>query len=108
MGKLCWISPWAFTIYDGGRRSLPMYEVRCTMYDCQVRARCAEEAEQERTGYPGTVIGRGYKGAEADGGRQSLPTYDVRCTTEAADAAYARCTKYDVRLPSSRALRGGR
>ena len=29
------------TMYDGGRQGLPMYDVRCTMYDCRIRALCA-------------------------------------------------------------------
>ena len=28
---------------------MPMYDVRCTMYDCDVRARCAGAAEQVQT-----------------------------------------------------------
>ena len=32
----------------GGRLAPPMYDGRCTTYDCQIRARYAEEAERER------------------------------------------------------------
>ena len=34
-----------------------MYEVRGTMYDCQVRARCAEEAERMQSGILEAAIG---------------------------------------------------
>ena len=89
------------TMYDGGRRSLPMYDVRCTMYDCEVRARCAGRSEAR---------------AEAEG--LTPPMYDFRCTMYDCEVrarcaegrqtgpAYVRCTTYDVRLQSSRALRG--
>ena len=39
--------------------------------------------------------------------RLTPPMYDVRGTTEAPGGAYVRGTMYDVRLPNSRALRGG-
>ena len=55
-----------------------MYDVRCTMYDCDVRALCAEGAERMRTGCPGAMIGRGYKATVTPGGRRGLPMYDVR------------------------------
>ena len=35
-------------MYDGGRRGLPMYDVRRTMYDLQIRARCAGRWRRER------------------------------------------------------------
>ena len=46
---------------------MPMYEVRCTMYDCDVRRLRRGDAEPGRAGCPGVVIGRGYKATEADG-----------------------------------------
>ena len=70
-----------------------MYDVRCTMYDLENSASGAREAaKQMRTGCDEAVIGHGYKAAGAGrltppGGRQGLPMYDLR-------------------LKSSRALRG--
>ena len=48
--------------------------------------------------------------ARRDGGRRGRLAADaayVRWTTEALGGAYVRSTKYDVRLQSLRALRGG-
>ena len=62
-------------------------------------ARVARDlAELGRAGCPGAVIGRGYKGAGAD--------VVCLCTTVALGSAYVRFSMYDVRLGSSRALRG--
>ena len=38
------------------------------------------------------------RGIRANALEMRLPMYEVRCTTVAADAAYVRCTKYDVRF----------
>ena len=59
----------SFTRRNGGRRSLPMYDVRSTMYDCQIRA---PKARAMRSDSEGAV-------AAARGG--CLCTmYDFRCT----------------------------
>ena len=47
----------------GGRRSLPMYEVRGTMYDLESSRALRGDAKLGRTGCPEAVIGRSYKGA---------------------------------------------
>ena len=39
------------------RKSLSIYDLRFTMYDCQVRARCAEEAERMQSGILKAAIG---------------------------------------------------
>ena len=65
-------------MYDGGRRGLPMYDVRFSMYDFDFSALCAEGAERMRTGCPGVMIRRGYKATVTAGGRRGLPMYDVR------------------------------
>ncbi len=44
------------------------------MYDCQVRARCAEEAERGQSGILEAAIGGSYKAA----GRRGLPICDLR------------------------------
>ena len=77
-----------------------MYDVGCTMYDCDYSALCAKGAERMQSGILKAVRGRGYKAAKAPSGAH------VRCTTEALGSAYVRSTKYDVRLRCSRALRG--
>ena len=90
-----------------------MYEVRCTMYDCDYSARCAGFS---RAGASGMFW-------SCDRGRRQTGSAYVRCTTVAPSGAYVRCTRYDVRrwrlaapmydvrrtmydLGSSRALRG--
>ena len=63
----------------GGRQGLLMYDFRCTMYDCQIRARCAgRQSRNERNVIkPCTdVVTKRRKG----GGRQGLLMYDFRCT----------------------------
>ena len=68
-----------FSMYDVRRwqLTLPMDEVRCTMYDCRIRARGAGIfAKQMRAGCPGTMRGRGYKGAGR--WRLSPPMYEVQ------------------------------
>ena len=92
-----------------------MYDVGCTMYDCQICARGAEGRWQLTL-------------PMYDGGRQGLPMYEVRCTKHDLGSERAlrgtvalgapmydggrqglpmyevRCTMYD--LGSERALRG--
>ena len=57
------------------RLAVPMYEVRCTMYDLGSERALRGGAEQRRRLSYEAVIGRGYKGAGGGG-----------------DAAYVRCT----------------
>ena len=86
------------TRYEVRRRRLaaPMYEVRCTMYDCDVRRLRRGDAEQVRTECLGAMIGRGYKATEADG--VCLCTMDdVRRRRLAAPMYEVRCTMYDCR-----------
>ena len=100
---------------------LSMYDVRCTMYDLRIRARCAGRTGSacahcpegggawRRPGADGVCLCTMYN--THDGPKQLLGSCsctmdDFRCTTEAPGGAYVRCTTYDVRLPSSRALRG--
>ena len=98
-------------MYDGGRRGLPMYEVRCTMYDCDVRARCAGR-RRKRLCTMYDVRCTMYDGGDwrrlctmDDGGRRGLPMYEVRwtmydCDVRARCAGRRRkrlCTNFDVR-----------
>ena len=55
------------------------------MYDCQVRARCAEDAERGQSGILKAAIGGSYKAA----GRRGLPIYDLRFTI--CDLRFAIC-----------------
>ena len=62
-----------------GGETPPMHEVRCTMYDCGIRARCAgRQSRNERNVIkPCTdVVTKRREG----GGRQGLLMYDFRCT----------------------------
>ena len=104
-------------MYDGRRRQTGSAHVRwtteadevclCTIFDvrCTIAELARDLAERMRTGCPGAMIGGGYKGAGADG-VCPCTMCDVRWTTEALGSAYVRSTMYDVRLQSSRALRG--
>ena len=87
----------AFAMYDGGRRGLPMYDVRFSMYDFDFSALCAEGAERMRTGCPGAMIRRGYKATVTAGGRRGLPMYDVRRTMYDCDVR-ARCAEGAERM----------
>ena len=51
----------------GGRRGLPMYDVRCTMYDLGNSRALRGDAEQGRMGCRETVRGDSYKAAGGDG-----------------------------------------
>ncbi len=74
----------AFAMYDGGRRGLPMYDVRCTMYD--VRLRCSRAL-------------RGGCGANANGMSWSHDRTWLQSDGDArwqTGSAYVRCTTYNT------------
>ena len=70
---------------------MPMYEVRCTMYDLGNSRALRGEDGQCVCALPG-----GWGRLAAPGGRRGLPMYDVRRRHLAVPMYEVRCTRYDL------------
>ena len=94
----------------GGRRGLPMYDVRGTMYDLNYSAPEAREfCEAGAEGCPGVAIGGGYKGA---GRRRQAGPAHVRGNNTHDGFKQLRgscsCTMYDFRCTIAKFARVAR